>query len=53
MLGALIATVTAVLVVNGDALGLPSVAAWLAPTAAVVPLIVWWNVRLRREQPQR
>jgi uncharacterized membrane protein len=51
MLGALIATVTAVLVVNGDALGLPSVAAWLVPTVAVVPLIVWWNVRLRRGAP--
>ncbi|WP_372005156.1 hypothetical protein P7L68_10910 [Tistrella mobilis] len=52
MMGALIGTITAALVVNGPALGLPPIAAWLVPTVLVVPAIVWWNVRLRRASGQ-
>ncbi|WP_372026741.1 hypothetical protein P7L70_12245 [Tistrella mobilis] len=48
MMGALIGTITAALVVNGPTLGLPPIATWLVPTVLVVPAIIWWNVRLRR-----
>lgn len=49
MMGGTIAAVTAVLVVNGSAL--PDVVRWLAPTVVLVPVIVWWNVRLARGRP--
>ena len=44
MLAATIATVTAVMVVNVDMepVWLP----WVLPTIVVVPVIVWWNIRI-------
>lgn len=45
MLGATIATVTAVMVTNVDIE--PVWIAWLAPTAVLLPVIVWWERRLR------
>ncbi len=44
MLAGTIATVTAVLVVNVDTN--PPWLAWILPTIAITPLIVWWNVRV-------
>lgn len=44
MLGGLIATITAVAVVNLTFL--PPLLVWLGPTLALTPLIVWWNRRL-------
>lgn len=49
MLGGTIATVTAVVTVNAGFL--PELARWLGPTVVMVPLIVWWNVRLARRSP--
>lgn len=45
MLGATIATLTAVLVVNVDVE--PQVLVWLTPTIVLTPVIVWWERRLR------
>lgn len=46
MLGGLIATVTATLVVNFPALPPPVV--WLAPTLLLSPVIAWWSARVLR-----
>lgn len=47
MTGGYIAALTAFLVVNSDKFpeGVPAVAAWLAPTILVVPLIIYWSRR--------
>ena len=47
MLAGTIATVTAVLVVNVDTN--PVWIVWIAPTIAITPLIVWWNLRVMRQ----
>ncbi len=47
MLAGTIATVTAVLVVNVDTN--PAWLAWILPTVLMTPLIVWWNIRLRKQ----
>ena len=51
MLAGTIATVTAVLVVNVqmDPVWLP----WILPTLIITPLIVWWNLRVRRGASRR
>ncbi len=51
MLAGTIATVTAVAVVNVDVnpVWLP----WLLPTVIITPLIVWWNIRVRRRERAR
>ena len=49
MVGAYIATVTAVSVVNLEAA--PAVVAWLWPTAAGVPLILYWQAKYGNEGP--
>ena len=46
MMAGTIATITAVLVVNVSTN--PAWIAWIAPTIAIVPLIVWWNFRVAR-----
>ena len=46
MLSGTIATVTAVLVVNVDTD--PVWLAWILPTLAITPLIVWWNFQVAR-----
>ena len=46
MLGGLIATITAVAVVNFKTD--PAFIVWLAPTALITPYIVYWNRKLRR-----
>ncbi len=46
MLAGTIATVTAVAVVNLDFE--PAWITWIAPTAVITPIIVWWNIRLAR-----
>ena len=54
MLAGTIATVTAVAVVNGDNLSMvPTWVTWIAPTVVITPLIVWWNIRVRRQQKAR
>lgn len=45
MLGATIATLTAVLVVNVDIE--PQLIVWLGPTIVLLPVILWWERRLR------
>ena len=47
MLAATIATFTAVLVVNGDRLHLPTIVAWLGPTVLLTPVIALWSRRYR------
>ena len=47
MLAGTIATVTAVLVVNVETN--PPWIAWLLPTLLITPLIVWWNIRVARQ----
>ena len=47
MLAGTISTVTAVFVVNVDTN--PTWLAWILPTVVITPLIVWWNVRIRRQ----
>lgn len=47
MLAGTIATVTAVLVVNVETN--PPWIAWILPTVALTPLIIWWNVRTARQ----
>ncbi len=47
MLAGTISTVTAVFVVNVDTD--PAWLAWILPTVAITPLIIWWNVRIRRK----
>ena len=44
MLSGTIATVTAVLVVNVETN--PPWIAWILPTIAITPFIVWWNIRV-------
>ncbi len=51
MLAGTIATITAVVVVNLDFE--PAWITWIAPTVLIVPIIVWWNVRLTRLRMQR
>ena len=51
MLAATIATVMAVLVVN--AYTEPAWLAWILPTVVIMPLIIWWNVRLVRQSRRR
>ena len=51
MLAGTIATITAVAVVNIDFE--PAWVTWIAPTALITPLIVWWNVRLARLRVRR
>ena len=51
MLAGTIATLTAVAVVNIDFE--PAWIVWIAPTALITPLIVWWNVRLARLRVRR
>ncbi len=46
MLAGTIATITAVAVVNVDFE--PAWVVWVAPTAAITPLIVWWNIKIAR-----
>ncbi len=45
MFAGTIATVTAVAVVNLDFVE-PAWITWIAPTALITPVIVWWNVRV-------
>jgi hypothetical protein len=47
MLGGTIAAVTAFTVVNVRLE--PAVLVWLTPMVALTPLIVYWNVRVRRQ----
>ncbi len=47
MLAGTISTVTAVFVVNVDTN--PVWLAWILPTVVITPLIVWWNMRIRRQ----
>ena len=51
MMAGTIATITAVLVVNVSTD--PAWIAWIAPTIAITPLIVWWNIRVTREGGRR
>ena len=51
MLAGTIATITAVAVVNSNFE--PAWITWIAPTALITPLIVWWNVRLARLRVRR
>ena len=51
MLGATIATVTAVAVVNVDTN--PVWIPWILPTVAIAPLIVWWNFRVAKRRLDR
>jgi len=51
MLAGTIATITAVAVVNLDFE--PAWITWIAPTALITPLIVWWNVKLARLRVRR
>lgn len=51
MLAGTIATLTAAVVVN--ATFLPTLVAWLGPTAVITPLIFWWNARVLVTQPSR
>ena len=51
MLAGTIATVTAVLVVNVDTN--PVWLAWILPTLAITPLIIWWNFRVARQGATR
>jgi len=46
MLAGAVATLTAAMVVNMTFL--PELVVWLGPTAAVTPLIFWWNARVLR-----
>ena len=48
MLGGLIATVTAFVVVNFTFA--PGVVLWLAPTLVITPFIVFWNRKLRQQE---
>lgn len=48
MMGGAIATITAVLVVNVEVE--PAWALWIAPTIALTPLIVWWNLKLALQE---
>lgn len=48
MIGAYIAAVTAFLVVNNSIL--PDIIAWLLPTALLVPLIVKWSKKYKKNQ---
>ena len=50
MLAGTIATITAVAVVNVDFE--PAWIVWMAPTALITPLIVWWNIKLARRRMQ-
>ncbi len=54
MVGAYIAAVTALLVVNFEALSIqvPSYVVWLLPTALLVPFIVYWTRKTRKKHPQ-
>lgn len=47
MLPSVIAVFTAVLVVNGDKLGIPAMVAWLGPTIVLTPVITLWNILFR------
>ncbi len=50
MLGAMIAVITAFLVVNVDlSPDVPSWVIWMLPTMLITPYIAWWNIKLRRE----
>ena len=51
MMAGTIATITAVLVVNVSTN--PAWIAWVAPTIAITPLIVWWNIRVAKEGERR
>jgi uncharacterized membrane protein len=51
MLGATIATVTAVMVVNVDTD--PVWIPWILPTVVITPLIVWWNFRVAKRGTER
>lgn len=51
MLAGTIATLTAAVVVN--ATFLPTLVAWLGPTAVITPLMFWWNARVLAPQPSR
>ena len=51
MMAGTIATITAVLVVNVATN--PAWIAWIAPTIAITPLIVWWNIRVAKEGARR
>ena len=53
MLPSLIAVFTAVLVVNGDKLGLPPLVAWLGPTVVLAPVITIWNIWFRMPPQKR
>lgn len=49
MVGGYIAAVTAFMVINNERyIGLPMVAAWLLPTALLVPYIVYWSRKYKR-----
>jgi hypothetical protein len=47
MMAGTIATITATMVVNIQTN--PAWIAWIAPTIAITPLIVWWNFRVREQ----
>ncbi len=51
MMAGAIATVTAVTVVNVDLE--PQWVVWILPTIVITPLIVWWNIRIRRRTRRR
>lgn len=46
MLGATIATLTAFTVVNFHTN--PAIIAWITPTLLIVPIILWWRIKLSR-----
>lgn len=51
MVGAYIATATAVAVVNLAGTAAPTLVAWLGPTAIGVPLILYWQAKYANEGP--
>ena len=53
ILPSVIAVFTAVLVVNGEKLGIPSLASWLGPTVILTPVITLWNIWFRMSPSKR
>lgn len=53
ILPSVIAVFTAVLVVNGNKLGIPQMVAWLGPTVVLTPVITLWNIWFRLPPSKR
>lgn len=53
ILPSVIAVFTAVLVVNGEKLGIPVLATWLGPTIIITPVITLWNIWFRLPSSKR